>query len=167
MFCVNCGAAVSEGASFCGGCSHPVSAGNASSPDTVKEAVDLKKLRKMNIVGAIGMATLWGAVLVMVSREMPALAIAVFAFIASLTIGAPTASALAFSHNGGAALRWVAIGLNVALILVWVLSAVENFLHSPASLPYSLGSALFYVLPEVINIRALHAIRSGASMQPA
>lgn len=165
MFCVNCGVAVSDEASFCAGCGRPVAAGDAVSPAPAREARDFGKIRKMNIVGAIGIGLLWAALFASMWSKMSPLMFGVFLVVALLTVGAPAATAFALSKDSGKALHAMAIGLNIALILLWILSVVEAATRSPSSLFESLFGALFYVVPEVMNLKALRAIKSSAATQ--
>ncbi len=169
MFCVNCGAAVSvsDGARFCTKCGRPVSESDALSLATIKSAMTFKNIRIMNIVGAMGMGLLWAGVILSMFSKMSGIVLGIFSFLFFVMVAAPAVSALALSQAAGRWLRWIAIGLNVSLILLWILSVVEGILNSPSSLLLSVFSALFYVVPQVVNIRALRAIGSTASMQGA
>jgi hypothetical protein len=167
MFCVHCGAAVSEGTNFCGGCGRPVSAADASPLASIKGAMTFRNIRIMNIVGAAGMALLWVVVILGTYAKMPPLALAIFSFLFLVMVAAPVVSALALSQTAGKALRWIAVGLNVALILLWVLGVVQGLLHPSSQLLLSVASAVFYVVPQVVNIRALRAIGANTSMQQA
>ncbi len=167
MFCVNCGAAVSDGAKSCANCGRPVSAGNASPLATIKGAMTFKNIRIMNIAGAIGMGLLWGMLILMMFSKMSTLVLGVFVFVLVFMVAVPAVSAFALSKTAGRVLRGIAIGLNVAVILLWILGVVQGIQQSPVALASSLFSALFYVVPQVLNIRALRAIGATASVQGA
>lgn len=165
MFCVNCGAAVPDGAKVCEKCGHPVSVVDVSVLASLRQNIALRNIRIMNVVGAAGMAFVWGGLIYSRSNTLSIPLLAALSLIFLFAVAVPTVSLMALSSKAGRTLRRIAFGLNIAVIVIWVFALFEGVFFSPSRLIYSVPAALFYVVPQSINIWALRVMRSRAAPQ--
>jgi len=123
-----------------------------------------RKTQIMNIVGAFGSAIVGVALLLNKIKEQPLGILVVVVVWSAVLVLVPAATAGALSQAGSSTLRramlranWMLIGFwGVCLGISLMLIALEQ-IPVAATLSTVLLSALVYVLPEWVNIRALRA----------
>ena len=125
-------------------------------------ATEHPKTRAMNIVGGIGLTVMGIAQFFHKMAELPVemLAAIVAFWLALVLVAVGTARAL--SANTSPALRTTMFWANWALIGLWCFGVAGRLLlHQP--LLVTLLIALFFVVPEWINIRALRQVSKPAN----
>jgi len=123
-----------------------------------------RKTQIMNIVGAFGTAIVGVSLLMNKIQEQPLGILVLVVGWSTVLVLVPAATARALSHAGSFTLRRAMLRANWMLIGFWglclgislVLIALEQ-IPVAASLSTTLMSTLVYVLPEWVNIRALHS----------
>jgi len=112
--------------------------------------------RVMNMVGTIGFAVLGLALFCNEFYDEPLGALAIIALICSFLVFVPAGTAHALSNDGRRNFQKIMLFANWLLIAFACIAAISPiFIHQPISLAMVVVTALLFVLPEVINIRAL------------
>lgn len=114
-----------------------------------------RKTRIMNAVGAVGIAITGVALFFNKLTELPT---SMLVFIVALYVvfgSIPAATAVALSHKARTPLRHTMLWANWGLIGLWCISVISTIFVTHSNLGQTLMSALMFVIPELINIRAL------------
>jgi len=165
-FCSNCGKPVIIGVS------EKISENPSFTSDGVKtKSVGLlilnkefKKTHIMNIAGAIGWAIVGVALFLNKMNEAPAWALAIIVAMYILLVVFPAYTARALSPSGSYALKRRMLWANWAFIALWCFAFVaELFIFGGHQLGMGIAAALAFVLPQVINIRALRSTMATQS----
>jgi hypothetical protein len=124
------------------------------------------KTRTMNMVGAIGWALVGVGLLVNKFDDQSAGVLAAIGLMYAILVGVPAGTASALSQGGSRALRRGMLWANWSLIGVWCVGfAAGIYLGRPLGMV--LLGALFFILPEAINIRALRFLITTKGSQAA
>lgn len=111
----------------------------------------------MNVVGAIGWSIMGIALFVNKLGEQSAGVLATIVAIYAVVVSVPSGTALAISKAGRVRLQQSMLWANGLLIGFWCLSLVSVVLIRQ-TVGVALLGALFFVVPQAINIRALRAL---------
>jgi hypothetical protein len=163
MYCNQCGALALDGAKFCAKCGGALPSSHrapqvAEEPGAVQASLPFRGTRIMNIVGAAGLGLLGIALFFNKLGSVPTAVLVVIVLFYSILFAVPMTTILALSNKAGNAPRILALGLNIALIVLWCVSLIGALLIQPRSMFLNLAGALMFVVPEWINIRALRAL---------
>lgn len=110
----------------------------------------------MNMVGTTGFAVLGLALFCNKFYDEPLGVLATIALICSFLVFVPAGTAHALSNDGRRNFQQTMLFANGLLVAFACIAAVSPiFIHQPISIAMVAVTALLFVLPEVINIRAL------------
>lgn len=112
----------------------------------------------MNIVGAVGITVLCVALFFNKLGEQPAAVLLIIVVFYLGIVSVPAGTARGLSDPKRTSLQYAMLVANWALIAFWVLGLLVIILVDPHRLGMAVGAALFYVVPQAINIRALRSI---------
>lgn len=127
-----------------------------------------KKSRLMNLIGGTGLAILGLALLINKAGEQSVGMVVAIVAIYGFMIGVAFGTARALSENATAKLSTVMLWLNWSLIGLYAIGAAAIVLGTFAApdvlkrmLAALLPGVLVFVVPELINIRALMSVQSS------
>ena len=127
---------------------------------------NFQKTRIMNMVGTVGFSTLGVALFFNKLYDQPPGVLETIVLMYTFLVFVPAGTARALSREGNQKLQRVMLFANWSLIALGCIAAVGPILiHQPLSIAMAMGCALFFVLPEAINIRALRAVLSAKIAQ--
>lgn len=119
---------------------------------------NFQKTRVMNMVGAVGFSILGVALFFNKLYDQPPRVIATIVLMYAFLVFVPAGTARALSQTGSRKLQRTMLIANWSVIALGCIALVAPiFIHQPLSIVMAMGIALFFVLPEAINIRALRA----------
>ena len=122
---------------------------------------NFQKTRIMNMVGTVGFSILGVLLFFNKLYDQPPGVLATIVLMYAFLAFVPAGTAHALSQEGSQKLQRSMLFANWSGIALGCIAAVAPILiHQPLSIGMEMGCALFFVLPEIINIRALRAARA-------